>query len=171
MRMWSLIDPVQHLTWYKVFFVIWGVKRRIGYCCKYWRLQIHAEIDSLCKFESYFKGQRWIVCDMHTCKPFLRELKNWCLALMAQNTLILVCASCRITSNQPTNQPTNVLESFLYTSCKRFGSSIPTLFPVCILFLHHCTGSVSSVCVCVVFWQHLPRQSDYQHYCVCVSGL
>ena len=73
---------------------------------------------------------------------------------------------CFVQNNQ---QPTNVLENFLCASCKRFGSSIPTLFPVCILFLHHCT--VQEVCrlsVCVLCFGGIFLDSLTTNTTVCV---
>ena len=43
-------------------------KRTIEPHCEYYTLHISAGIDSLCKFVSCFKGQRWIVQEVHMCK-------------------------------------------------------------------------------------------------------
>lgn len=133
MHKWCLIDPVGHLTWCKVFFVTWGVKRRIWHCCKYWRFV--QNLIACVNFEACFKGQRWIVCTHASHSWGAWKLMSCCNGAKHSDFVCFMQKN----SNQ---------ESFLCASFKRFGSSTATLFPVYILF-HHSTGNVLSVCLCV----------------------
>ena len=141
----------------KFFFVTWGVKRRIWCCCKYWRFV--QNLIACVNFEACFKGQRWIVCTHASHSWGTWKLMSCCNGTKHSDFACFV---------QKKQQPREFLVCFMQEIWEFHAHFISCVYPLLPPQYRKCVVCLS---VCVLCWGHLPRQSDCQHYCVCVSGL